>query len=558
MAKLIEIEGLYPGREYPLGEATVFGRRLDTDIRITDRTVSRRHAKITETSKGFVIVDLDSGNGTILNGRRIVRTMPLRDGDRVRIGRSVFIFCDGEAPELLALAEDSVYLVESSAKTESTVIAAPDLGRTPPPRRAREASDRSGVQERLRQALAMAESLQNVLDLRRLLPQLLEDLFRVFPSSDRGLIMLQDQATGELLPVAAKSREGGDEAQMRVSKTIVNEVREGRNAVLSADAMSDKRFGSKESVAGMHIRSVMCVPFLRDKEFLGLVYLDTSRAVSKFSKDDLHLLTGIASQAALAIQNARVYNGLLRRKRIEQDLQVAQELQKRFLPEKAPDLPGFEFSAWYGAALEVGGDFYDFIERPDGRLGLAVGDVSGKGLPAALMMAKLMSDVLFFAMSEKEPRDVLTKLNGHISASRAAQGRFITLIYAVLDPDARTLRIANAGHPAPLIRKGANGDVLRLDETVSPPLGVVRELRFEQQVCLLQPGDTVAVFTDGVTEAMDARREPFGAHRLQLAIEKSPPSPKAVMEQILVDINEFVGLASPSDDLTLVCFGRTA
>ncbi|MEW6360158.1 MAG: SpoIIE family protein phosphatase [Planctomycetota bacterium] len=558
MAKLVQIEGPHRGKEYTIDQAVVLGRRLDADVRIPDSTVSRHHARITETAKGFVIEDLNSGNGTIVNGQIIGRTTPLKHSDRVRIGKALFIFSTDEEAELSTLDKPAVSFIDSSPTNERTILGtiAPDEHSIATTSIEQVARAKSGViHARLKMVLQISESMQSELDLNQLLQKMLDGLFQIFPSADRGLIMLQERNSGELVPRVTKVRGGiEDEKQMLVSKTVVNEVRKSRMSILSADAMSDQRFEARASIAALHIRSVMCVPLIRQDDLLGLIYIDTSSRSAKFTPDDLDLLTGIAAQAALAIQNARMHDSLLRRQRIEQDMQFAQEVQKSFLPDEVPNVSGFEFSAWYGSALDVGGDFYDFIELPGDKLSIVIGDVSGKGLPAALMMAKLMSDVRFFALSEREPGKVLSKLNDHIAHSRAAEDRFVTLLYIMLDPVSKTVWLANAGHPFPLMKKHA-GEVRHLDQSVNLPLGVVESTEYSQQVCSMAPGDTIAIFTDGVPEAMNAAKNQFGSERLQKALAKAPPSAKGMMEQILGDINEFVGLASPSDDLTLVCFG---
>ncbi|MEW6360388.1 MAG: SpoIIE family protein phosphatase [Planctomycetota bacterium] len=558
MAKVIEVEGPHAGREYTLEEATVFGRRLDTDIRVPLPTVSRRHAKITETRKGFVVADLKSGNGTIVNGRRIKRSTLLKHGDQIQIGTALFVFRVEDAGELQPLSDSTVSFVESEPTGESTLLAAIEptevlLSEDKTQQTTRRSG--SGGEERT-VPIEMSESMRTALDLHQLLPEILNDLFRIFPISDRGLIMLLDRSRKTLLPVAAKTRAGTAEEQIVISKTIVNEVQKTHRSLLSADAMSDKRFEKRESVARLQIRSVMCVPLMRSRDFLGLIYVDTSRGESRFTPDDLSLLTGMAGQAALAIQNARMYDSLLKQRRIEQELHFAQEVQKSFLPHQLPELPGFEFSAWYGAALEVGGDFYDFIEMPDGRLAIAIGDVSGKGLPAALLMAKLMGDLRSFALSDGDPARVLLQLNRQIAKSRTPLGRFVTLLYILLDPASATVCVANAGHPPPVLKAGDSGATRRLDKAISVPLGVTPDAEFRSETIHLDPGDTLAIFTDGVTEAMNGDNEQFGASRLEAMVAISSPSPRAMMEKILVAINEFVGLASPSDDLTLVCFGR--
>ncbi|NOZ21010.1 MAG: SpoIIE family protein phosphatase [Planctomycetes bacterium] len=558
MAKVIEVEGPHAGREYTLNEATVFGRRLDTDIRVPLPTVSRRHAKITETSRGFVVADLKSGNGTIVNGRRINRTTLLKHGDQIQIGTALFVFRIEDVAELRALTDSTISFVESDPVAESTLLAAIEPDEVQPPKEETQHAPREPAIDAVQTTVPIdiGDSPPTALDLQQLLPEILSDLFRIFPIADRGLIMLLDRSGEALLPVAAKSRAESGEEQMIVSRTIVNKVQETHRSLLSADAMSDKRFGKRESIARLQVRSVMCVPLLRSGEFLGLIYIDTSRSESRFTPDDLNLLTGMAGQAALAIQNARTYDALLKQRRIEQELHFAQEVQKSFLPHELPEIPGFEFGAWYGAALEVGGDFYDFIRMPNGGLAIALGDVSGKGLPAALLMAKLMGDLRSFALSDGDPARVLTKLNRQIAKSRTPLGRFVTLLYILLDPASADVCVANAGHPPPLLRAGDSGALRRLDKVVSVPLGVIEDVDFHSETIRLGSGDSIAIFTDGVTEAMNGESEQFGTKRLETVVAESPSAPRAMMDNILLAINEFVGLASPSDDLTLVCFGR--
>jgi len=306
----------------------------------------------------------------------------------------------------------------------------------------------------------------------------------------------------------------------------------------------------------MQVRSVMCVPLIFRNDLLGIIYIDTGRPSDRFrfTMEDLDLLTGIASQAALAIQNARMHERLLQRERLERDMQFAHEVQRSFLPDKVPRIEGYEFSAWYGSAQEVGGDFYDFIELPDGRVAVVIGDVSGKGVPAALLMARLTSELRFLALSEPEPPSILSRLNERMVSGRT-EDRFVTLLYVVLDTKERSIEVANAGHPYPLVRKREEGRLERLCEPINPPLGVMPSVEFKSLRYNLAEGDTVAVFTDGVTEAMNVRKERFGMQRLERAIANGAPGARAIMERILKQVSEFVGLASPSDDLTLVCFG---
>jgi serine phosphatase RsbU (regulator of sigma subunit) len=321
--------------------------------------------------------------------------------------------------------------------------------------------------------------------------------------------------------------------------------------------MADGRFMRGASVHNLKVRSMMCAPLLSEDEMVGVIYVDTTRPGQRFVEDDLELLTGISAQAGLAVQNAIMHEQLLTRQRAESDLQFAHKIQTGFLPETPPRIPGYDFAAHYSAAQVVGGDFYDFVDLPNNRLCIVVGDVCGKGIPAALLMAKLMSDVGHVALAEAKPTEAVARLNESFGW-RAPEGRFVTLLYLVLDPAARRIECVNAGHPSPIICRGAAVAVDKVAAGDNFPLGLKKNTTFTSTVWELAPGDVMALFTDGVTEAMNANGELYGAKRLEKVLRAAAVPAAQVLTRILNDIEGHVGTVAQSDDLTLVCFGPLA
>jgi serine phosphatase RsbU (regulator of sigma subunit) len=268
----------------------------------------------------------------------------------------------------------------------------------------------------------------------------------------------------------------------------------------------------------------------------------------------LEIITGIAHQAALAIQNDRLQQERVGRERLEQELQLAREIQQTFIPTETPDLPGWEVAATWRAAREVAGDFYDYFALPGGRLGLIIADVADKGMPAALFMTLTRTLVRAVALEEMAPDLVLMRVNDLLEPD-ALHGMFVTAFYAVLAPESGELVYANAGHNLPLLLK-SSGEVVYL-ERGGMALGVLEGVSLEQNTIRLNPGDSVIFFTDGVTEAFSAGEEYYGDERLlQVVRGYGGESVRGLVEAIELSVIEFVGEAPASDDLTLLVIRR--
>jgi serine phosphatase RsbU (regulator of sigma subunit) len=276
---------------------------------------------------------------------------------------------------------------------------------------------------------------------------------------------------------------------------------------------------------------------------------------SRFTDEDLEVLAGVTSQAAVAIDNAKLHEQVVEQRALQRDLELARQMQRGLLPSAPPVVPGYAFFDYYQSARQVGGDYYDYILLPDGRFAVIVGDVAGKGVAAALLMARLSSDVRFSLASERDPAHAVRQVNRSF-LEHDWEDRFVTMIVAVVDPREHRLTIVNAGHMAPLLRSGS-GKVEELgDDVAGLPLGVAAEFEYESYARAIEPGDCVMIYTDGFSEAMNAQRELYGIERLMQQLCAPCVKVPELGQLVLGDVSKFVNGFAQSDDMCLACFGR--
>lgn len=538
------------------GERAVIGRSNDCEVPLDVAAVSRRHAAVLRAEGRFFVEDLESRNGTYLNDQRIVDRTPLRDGDELLICGQTLRFHGDPGPGGIMLDEstDLAGLMEDDANKvgRASVMATFDVGG------GGSASWRLSAKPevKLSALLEITNSLGKALSVDEILPKLLDSLFKIFVQADRGFVVMRPKPDGPLVPVAVKSRREGDEQKMRISRTIVEEAVTSRKAILSADAATDERFGMAQSIADFSIRSMICAPMIdSDGVPIGVIQIDTLNQRSRFTDDDLEVLAGVASQAALSIDNAKMHQQMLSQQAMTRDLELARRMQRALLPSKPPEVPGYCFFDYYQSARQVGGDYYDYVELPGGRFAVIVGDVAGKGVSAALLMARLSSDVRFLLASEEDPAIAVQKINAGF-ANADWQDKFVTMIVAVVDPAIHKLTLVNAGHMAPLLR--ANGGTVETigEEAAGLPLGVTDDYPYEANHRDLAPGDFLTIFTDGFSEAMNSERELYGLERLTQEISSPALSVVDLGRHILEDVRKFVSGYAQSDDMCLACFGR--
>lgn len=547
----LELEnGRERGTRFELnGEQSIIGRSGDCDVPLDVAAVSRRHAAILLDRGRYFVEDLDSRNGTFLNEQRVVNRMPLRDGDQLLICGQSFSFHGSGMMDSASLAE----LVDDGETSvgRSSVMATLDVsgGST-----SWQISAKPEV--KLAALVEISNSLANALSVEEILPKLLDSLFKIFVQADRGFVVMRPKPDGPLVPVAVKSRRAGNEERMRISRTIVEEAVRSRKAILSADAAADERFNMAQSIADFSIRSMMCAPMVGlDGEPLGVIQIDTLNQRSRFTDEDLEVLAGVASQAAVSLDNAKMHAQVVVQQALQHDLELARRMQRALLPSHPPELPGYYFFDYYQAARQVGGDYYDYIQLPGGRVAIVVGDVAGKGIAAALLMARLSSDVRFSLASEANPAKAVQRINEGF-AKNDWQDKFVTMIVALVNPHTNELTLVNAGHMAPLLRT-AGGAVEELGgDAAGLPLGVSDEFAYRAHSRVLEPGDFVTLFTDGFSEAMNADRELYSLERLTKQISSPAVNIADLGQHLLDDVREFVGGVAQSDDMCLACFGR--
>lgn len=302
-------------------------------------------------------------------------------------------------------------------------------------------------------------------------------------------------------------------------------------------------------------RSLLVAPLAVKGDVLGAMVLEEGEASPRLRERRREIITGIADQAALAVQNDRLQEEMAGRERLERELQLAREIQQAFMPSTLPRLAGWELAVAWRAARQVAGDFYDYFELPGGRLGLVIADVADKGMPAALFMVLTRTLVRAAALESTSPATVLRRVND-LLVPDAQQGMFVTAFYAILVPETHELIYANAGHNLPLLLRSATGEQQQLRKG-GMALGVLEGVDLEDNVVRVEPGDCLVCYTDGVTDALSSDEELFGQERLRAAIRSgSGGSAQAILDAVDQSIRDFVGDTPPFDDLTLLVLRR--
>jgi sigma-B regulation protein RsbU (phosphoserine phosphatase) len=376
-------------------------------------------------------------------------------------------------------------------------------------------------------------------------------------NADASSLMLIDEKTNELVYEVALGTVGEklkQEFRLKMGQGIAGTVAQEGKPLLLEDAYTHPKFyRGHDEATGYRTKSMITVPLKVRERITGVAQVINRLDGKPFDTDDLELFIALCSMVAIAIENAKMHRSLMEKQRLVKDMEFARTIQESFLPQKAPEVQRYRFSAHYTPALEVGGDFYDFIHLDENLTGIVIGDVSGKGVSAALYMAKLGSDMRTLAFTEQLPVVALAKLND-LLAERSRRGMFATLLYIELDSRSGKLTISNAGHLPPIIKK-ADGSLMTLAKAGGAPLGMLPGMKFSQETARLERGETVILYTDGIVEAMNAKEELYGYARFEALLKKSPPDPDMIKTAIIEDVNRFTGLSPQHDDMTLVCFG---
>jgi serine phosphatase RsbU (regulator of sigma subunit) len=542
MARLFTLEGPIAGREFNLALGTsLIGRQPDSQVLLESLAVSRHHAALVVSESGCFVEDLGSSNGTFVNGQRIEGRHLFGEQDTLQIGPYKFSLRT-DPPPLTPEADEPIIRASVAVQPTNLTLFADNP-----------AYKLQVVLEIAQQLARMPEHL--------LLDKLLEQLLALFPQADRCLVILCEGGDVERLRVASTIvRPGTSQTPAGYSRTIVRRALEGGIGILSEDVAHDQQM-LIQTLVSLKLRSLLCVPLIcKDDRRLGVIHLDAARPGARFHKEDLELLTAIAMQAAIVLDNAELYAQLLRDERLRVEVSMARDIQRGFLPVNFPGAEeGLELFAFVEPAYEVSGDLYDFFRLKDGRIAFYVGDVSGKGMPAALFMVAVHTLFRHLTLTEIEPAATLTRLDKALAADNPSD-KYVTVALGLYDPRTGDTVLAVAAHPAPLLRL-ADGSVEEIAVQPGLPLGYGEfDGHITEHRLTLAPGETLILYTDGFSEARapggndvfdrERLREVLGGARTELSLEACAEAARAALSR-------FIGDSEQQDDLTMLLLRRT-
>jgi len=527
--------------------ALSLGRSADNDLAYPeDPWLSRYHLSFERQQNTWVVKDCASRNGTVVNATNLREPHRLRSGDRIYAGHLTIEVRDrmtAERPKVISFFPQD----EERSTREATIVTSLDkvLGKTaktnPPANEATLSTARV-----VRSLIRAGQELAGHQPLQELFPSIL-NLALSAVEAKRGVILILEN--GELVVRASKG-EG-----FSISTSVRDRVLSEKCSLVISDAQLDAAFRDQKSIVMHRVRSMMAVPLQTGDHVIGLIYVDNGAFIRPFSQEDLDLLTVMANVAAIRIEHARLATVEQSEKLLESELAQASEIQQSLLPPEAPKYEGYDLAGYNVACRTVGGDYYDFLQYKDGRLGLVVGDVSGKGLPAALLMSSLQARVQMLVETAPDPAFALTTLNRNLAA-RNPVGKFITFYYGLLDLNTGCLLYSNAGHNYPLLAR-AEGRVEPLTGS-GMVMGLFPDTQYQLRETRMDHGDLLALYSDGVTEARSITGEEFGEHGLAtfLAAHRSEPCAE-IVTALAQHVREWCGKSSFTDDFTVLLVRRS-
>ena len=561
MPRLEIVDGPEKGKVFPLErDETVIGRLAYCDVILPQKNISRQHARLVRSGSEHYLEDLDSTNGTFLNGKRVRTRTKLRDHDLIRVYDVTLLFRDSLEPEAPAAKVRDAGSAGVGAGDQAAGMTTETL--EPSAARIDDLRRNVGVNayEKLRTVLEINRTLGSSLNIDLVLPKILDSLITVYPQTDRAYILFPNEDTGELQVRGEKRKDEGTMITSSlgpISQTIANRVLSCGEAILNADGLDDNQFPVSDSVLDFPIRSMMCAPLIGPMQKpLGIIYVDTNDPYERFHEDDLEVLLSLAATAGQAVEYARTHEAQLRMDRRQRELATAKQVQLHFLPQSRPRVSGYRFFEFYNSAEEVGGDYYGYLPLADGRLAITLGDVSGKGITAALIMARLCSEVRYRLVSAATPWDAVNELNQELCRPEN-EAWFVTFVLCVLDPQRHEAMLINAGHMPPILRRFADGEVREIgDELAGPPLGCDAAVHYRPFRVQLDAGDALLMYTDGINEAMNPDRRVFGSKRVRQALRSGPKPIDELCQSLLAEVRQFTQGQPQNDDICLVGIQR--
>ena len=547
-----------------LQNATVrIGRTAQNDIPLEHHGISREHAIITQDENEYYITDLGSRNGTFVNGRSIEEKTKLVNGDLLRFCDVELVFLDHDnSEEFLKISDSESKKLQNEKLVRRVVVAdaGPSEGYSVTSRiklgEKRPILTSAKASVKLRAMIDIGRNLGAAVD--QVLPQLVENLLKIFPQADCAYILLHDEQTQRLELKAFLHRDPNNQESFRISRSILEKVSQTKAAILSDDVAHDSRFEPTDSIISYNICSIMAVPIMDydQSEVLGVIQVDARSRGQKFTYEDLDMLVSLAYQVAVSYQNAKLHEVMITEKVMEREMNIANTVQRSLLPQSPPVIENYQFFDFYRPAKYLGGDYYDYITLADGRMVFALGDVSGKGVSASLLMAKLSAEVRGSLIIEPTLAGTMQRLN-RIFCDPRWDNRFVTFFFGVLDPATHEVCFYNAGHIPPLLVSPDGKAEILGESNNGLPLGVMNNTEYPENRFTMQCGQKLVVLSDGITDAMNAEGTYFSLGGVLKHI--SIPSVGSVTEfgeRLISAVHSFSGRTPQTDDQSLLIVGR--
>jgi serine phosphatase RsbU (regulator of sigma subunit) len=555
MAWLVALDPLMQGRRFTLDAPVLIGRGPINHIVIDDPRISRQHAKVTPEEGGHVIYDLNSANGTFVNSMAIKRHK-LQPRDVVHVGPFRFSFEESisgvvRVPEPPGFQGRGEMRTVHGMDAPTRIVDSMDAISMAAPGAITRLSELEDADRKLRTLLAFMQAVSATLEGGALVELIVTNLFEVYAKADTIALYLRDDPGAPLTPRVCLRRDRSTAPVTPLSVQVVAEVVQKGRAILSTPIVPQTS-ARKQTPAGL----TMHAPMINRGAVEGVLEVNgLLGAGPAFVQRDLDMLAGLAAMAAMSLHNARVHIESLKQQRVQQDLLLAREIQQSFLPQQIPVAPHTEIATEYRPAFTVGGDFYDLFYLNERQLCFFIGDVAGKGVSAALLMARLSSDLRLAALAEQQPARALEVVNRSM-LERGQHDIFTTAVCMTLDVENGTVLLSNAGHVPPLLRRGADGIVEPILGGSGTALGFFEGEEFPQARFDLEPGDALLLCTDGVLEAANPHGEAFGLERLQVSMQGGALSAAELAQRVLMDLSLHVREAPQYDDITLMVLGR--
>jgi serine phosphatase RsbU (regulator of sigma subunit) len=526
-----------PFRQPLIGGTVSIGRAADCSIPIKDRYLSRKHAEIIMSGQEWVLKDLGSANGTYLNGNRVEGQSSLVNGDRIRLGDTEILFETSEhnTDRFLAVGDTP------ASATISIPIHEID-----------ESRHDSGDLSKLAILNALARELIEDRPMDELFGFIVDRVLEHTGASRVAIATLG--ADGKSFAnVEVRRQDKSDNAELRISRTVLEEVVEEKKVLAFMDVAMDEKLKRAESIIMQGIRSILCAPLTIGKSVVGVLYVDYLFSHRQIEADDVRLIGQIARFAAAKLETTRLREEAIEKRIMDEELKTASVIQRRLLPPAPTGIVGYTLMGANHPCRTVSGDYYDFVVRPDGKLYFVIADVSGKGVTAGLMMAGLQASFRIFCKLDPSPANLVGQLNSALKEI-LPQSKFVTLFLGRLDTRTGAVEYANAGHTPPLLLR--RDGIEELSET-DVLLGVVTSAVFINRSLQLDPGDALILFTDGVTEAENGDWNDFASSHIAKSLAQMHGAPASAIARTIEDaIVGHMGDAPLADDVTLVVVSR--